>query len=129
MIQKMCRQSLLCMSYQLLLVSAYRSSSLHLFSQRHRSFPVNGFSERTDSIRYENPVSVNKIAVLIDGDNAESSLIAEFLAESGRFGRVTVKRIYADWTSSQMKSWKDKLNSHAVRPIQKFAYTVTSMIP
>jgi NYN domain/OST-HTH/LOTUS domain len=34
-----------------------------------------------------------------------------------------VKRIYADWTSPGMKTWKEELNSHAVRPIQKFAYT------
>eukprot|EP00607_Mallomonas_marina_P003528 CAMPEP_0182437916 /NCGR_PEP_ID=MMETSP1167-20130531/85370_1 /TAXON_ID=2988 /ORGANISM="Mallomonas Sp, Strain CCMP3275" /LENGTH=252 /DNA_ID=CAMNT_0024631007 /DNA_START=1048 /DNA_END=1806 /DNA_ORIENTATION=- len=64
-----------------------------------------------------------KIAVLIDGDNAESGLIPEYVAEAGRFGKVTVKRIYADWTEPQMKSWKSHLNSYAIRPIQKFAYT------
>lgn len=69
------------------------------------------------------PSNKHKIAILIDGDNAESSLIAEFISEAGRFGKVTVKRIYADWTSPQMKSWRDQLNSYAVRPIQKFAYT------
>ena len=67
--------------------------------------------------------SAHKIAVLIDGDNAESILVGEYVAEAGRFGKVTVKRIYADWTSPHMKSWKDSLNSYAVRPMQKFAYT------
>ena len=67
--------------------------------------------------------SALKIAVLIDGDNAESILVGEYVAEAGRFGKVTVKRIYADWTSPHMKSWKDSLNSYAVRPMQKFAYT------
>ena len=65
----------------------------------------------------------NKIAILIDGDNAESGLIEQYLAEASRFGRVTVKRIYADWTNTRMKSWKEQLNKYAVRPIQKFAYT------
>jgi hypothetical protein len=65
----------------------------------------------------------NKIAVLIDGDNAESTLIEQYMSEAGRFGRVTIKRIYADWTNSQMRSWKEQLNKFAVRPIQKFAYT------
>lgn len=65
----------------------------------------------------------NKIAILIDGDNAESGLIEQYVAEAGRFGRVTVKRIYADWTDTRMKSWKEQLNKFAVRPIQKFAYT------
>ena len=70
-------------------------------------------------------MSVNnqKIAVLVDGDNAESSLIEQYLAEAGRFGRVTVKRIYADWTDNNMKSWKEQLNKFAIRPMQKFAYT------
>jgi hypothetical protein len=65
----------------------------------------------------------NKIAILIDGDNAESGLIEQYVSEAGRFGRVTVKRIYADWTDNRMKSWKEQLNKFAVRPIQKFAYT------
>ena len=65
----------------------------------------------------------NKIAVLIDGDNAEANLIDQILNEAAKFGRVTVKRIYADFTTQQMNAWKDKLNSHAIRPIQKFAYT------
>lgn len=67
----------------------------------------------------------DKIAILIDGDNAESGLIEQYISEAGRFGRVTVKRIYADWTDNRMKSWKDQLNKFAVRPIQKFAYTTS----
>lgn len=65
----------------------------------------------------------NKIAILIDGDNAEYNLVEQFISEAGRFGRVTVKRIYGDWTDSHMKSWKEQLNSFAVKPVQKFAYT------
>ncbi|BFU61044.1 MULTISPECIES: NYN domain-containing protein [Rodentibacter] len=66
---------------------------------------------------------MEKVAVLIDADNADSSLISEILNEAGRFGRVTVKRIYGDWTSERNKKWKEVLNSHAITPIQKFAYT------
>lgn len=66
----------------------------------------------------------SKIAVLIDGDNAESTLIDQVLAESERFGKVTIKRIYADWTNNHMNKWKDQLNKHAIRPVQKFAYTI-----
>ena len=65
----------------------------------------------------------NKIAVLIDGDNAESSLVEQFIEEAGRFGQVTVKRVYGDWTLPEMKSWKEQLNNFALRPMQKFAYT------
>lgn len=67
--------------------------------------------------------SGNKIALLIDGDNADSKIIEQYISESNRYGRVTVKRIYGDWTDNHMKSWKDVINSFAIRPIQKFAYT------
>jgi uncharacterized LabA/DUF88 family protein len=70
-----------------------------------------------------NDISANKIAILIDGDNADSNLVEYYIAETGKFGRTTVKRIYADWTNPAMKNWKEKLNAFAIRPIQKFAYT------
>jgi hypothetical protein len=65
-----------------------------------------------------------KIAVLIDGDNAQSSLLPQMLVEAGRHGQVTVRRIYGDWTTSSMNSWKETLNFHAFQPIQQFRYTV-----
>jgi hypothetical protein len=65
-----------------------------------------------------------KIAVLIDGDNAQSSLLPQMLVEAGRHGQVTVRRIYGDWTTSAMNSWKETLNFHAFQPIQQFRYTV-----
>src|SRR6186997_3306314 len=64
-----------------------------------------------------------KIAVLIDGDNAQSSLLPQMLVEAGRHGQVTVRRIYGDWTTSSMNSWKETLNFHAFQPIQQFRYT------
>lgn len=65
-----------------------------------------------------------KLAMLIDGDNAQSSLLTQMLVETGKYGMVTVRRIYGDWTTSNMNSWKDVLNFHAVQPIQQFRYTV-----
>lgn len=70
-----------------------------------------------------NELSGNKIAILIDGDNAESRLVEQFITEAGKYGRVTIKRIYADWTSDNMKTWKEQLNKFSIKPIQKFAYT------
>lgn len=66
----------------------------------------------------------NKIAVLIDGDNAQSSLLPQMLVEAGRHGQVTVRRIYGDWTTNSMNSWKETLNFHAFQPIQQFRYTI-----
>src|SRR5436190_14996243 len=65
-----------------------------------------------------------KVAILIDGDNAQSSLLPQMLVEAGRHGQVTVRRIYGDWTTNSMNSWKETLNYHAFQPIQQFRYTV-----
>lgn len=62
--------------------------------------------------------------MLIDGDNAQPSIIEHILAETAKYGVVTTRRIYGDWTSPQMAGWKDALHSHAVQPVQQFRYTV-----
>ena len=69
-------------------------------------------------------LSRRKIAMLIDGDNAQSSLLSQMLVEAGRYGMVTVRRIYGDWTTPNMNSWKEVLNFHAIQPIQQFRYTI-----
>lgn len=64
-----------------------------------------------------------RIAVLIDGDNAQASLIDKILAEITKYGLITIRRIYGDWTASNMSGWKDVLQTHAIQPIQQFRYT------
>ena len=64
------------------------------------------------------------IAMLVDGDNAQPSLIEHVLVEAAKYGMVTTRRIYGDWTTPQMSGWKQHLHSHAAQPIQQFRYTV-----
>ena len=64
-----------------------------------------------------------KLAVLIDADNAQASLISELLAEVAKFGTASIKRAYGDWTNSHLKQWKEHLNKHAIQPMQQFSYT------
>lgn len=68
-------------------------------------------------------VVTRQIAMLIDGDNAQPSLIENMLTEAGKYGLVTIRRIYGDWTTENMKGWKDTLHVHAIQPIQQFRYT------
>lgn len=63
------------------------------------------------------------IAVLIDGDNAQSKIIKEIIEEVSKYGKATIRRIYGDWTTPHMNSWKDSINQYSISPIQKFAYT------
>lgn len=72
----------------------------------------------------ENNSLEKRIAILIDGDNAQSTLMEQILVEAGKFGNSTIRRVYGDWTTSSMKSWKDILNTFAFQPIQQFRYTV-----
>jgi len=65
-----------------------------------------------------------RVAILIDGDNAQASLIEQILVEAGKYGNATIRRVYGDWTTPNMNSWKDTLNIHAFQPIQQFRYTV-----
>lgn len=64
-----------------------------------------------------------QIAMLIDGDNAQPSSLERMLAETVKYGLVTTRRIYGDWTEPNMKGWKDALQHHAIQPIQQFRYT------
>ncbi len=65
-----------------------------------------------------------KIALLIDGDNAQPSLIGKILTEAGKYGLVTIRRIYGDWTTVNMSGWKHALHDSAIQPIQQFRYTI-----
>ena len=64
------------------------------------------------------------LAMLIDGDNAQPSLLEHVLAEAAKYALVPTRRIYGDWTEPQMTGWKDSLHSLAVQPVQQFRYTV-----
>src|SRR5690606_14335392 len=71
----------------------------------------------------EPDMSSDKLAVLIDADNAQASIAAELLAEVSRYGTATIKRAYGDWTTPNLRGWKEHLQSLAIQPIQQFANT------
>ena len=64
-----------------------------------------------------------RLAVLIDADNAPRTAIREVMAEIAVYGTPTLKRIYGDWTSPNMGSWKPLLLENAITPIQQYGYT------
>ena len=63
------------------------------------------------------------LAVLVDADNVPPSRIGAVLAEVARFGTASVKRVYGDWTTTQLKSWKGAASEHVIQPMQQFAHT------
>lgn len=64
-----------------------------------------------------------RFAVLIDADNTSPQITEGLFEEIAKFGEASVRRIYGDFSSPQLKSWADILQRHAIDPYQQFAYT------
>ncbi len=64
-----------------------------------------------------------KLAVLIDADNAQASIVEGLLAEIAKYGTAHVKRIYGDWTLPNLGAWKETLLRYSIQPMQQFRYT------
>lgn len=64
-----------------------------------------------------------RFAVLIDADNVSEKYIKFILDELSNDGIATYKRIYGDWTSTRLTSWKGALLDNSVSPMQQYAYT------
>lgn len=64
-----------------------------------------------------------RLAVLIDADNASRTAMSAVMAEIAVYGTPTVKRIYGDWTTPNLASWKTTLLENAITPIQQYSYT------
>ena len=64
-----------------------------------------------------------RLAVLIDADNAPRSALGDIMAEVAVYGTPTIKRIYGDWTTPNLASWKGPLLENAITPVQQYSYT------
>lgn len=65
----------------------------------------------------------DRFALLIDADNVSAKYIQPILDELSKYGNVTFKRIYGDWTRTNNASWKEELLQNSITPIQQFSYT------
>ncbi|MHA6667473.1 NYN domain-containing protein [Homoserinimonas sp. A447] len=63
------------------------------------------------------------LAFLVDADNVPPSKIGAVLAEVARLGTASVKRVYGDWTTPNLTSWKAAASEHVIQPMQQFANT------
>ena len=71
----------------------------------------------------EKQSSEKRFALLIDADNVSSKYIKPITDELSKYGTVTYKRIYGDWTLTLHAKWKDALLENSITPIQQFGYT------
>ena len=70
-----------------------------------------------------NDIKNLRLAVLIDADNVPRNSMKAIMEEAAIYGTPTIKRIYGDWTSPNVASWKSLLLENAVTPIQQYSYT------
>lgn len=64
-----------------------------------------------------------RYAILIDSDNISAKYITAILDEMTKYGIVTYKRIYGDWTNNQASKWREELLANSITPIQQFCNT------
>lgn len=67
--------------------------------------------------------TADRLAVLIDADNAQPTIVEGLMTEVAKYGTASVKRIYGDWTQPGLKRWKEVLLDHSIQPMQQFGYT------
>lgn len=72
----------------------------------------------------EDDVEDRKFAILIDSENISAKYIKDILGEVTKYGVITYKRIYGDWTSTQTAKWKNVLMEYSISPVQQFRNTV-----
>jgi uncharacterized protein (TIGR00288 family) len=62
-----------------------------------------------------------KFAVFVDGDNICAKDYEPVIREIGStYGEILIKRVYGDWTTSNMNTWKDVLVKEPATPCQQF---------
>jgi len=71
-------------------------------------------------MKHELPV----FALLIDADNDTPEVITPVIEEATRHARITVRRIYGDFTTPQLAGWREMLANHGIHPIQQYRNTV-----
>lgn len=65
--------------------------------------------------------SEQRLAVLIDADNASKDNLKAIMDEVTKYGVPTIKHAYGDW--AKLSGWKDVLLEIGAVPVQQYAYT------
>lgn len=59
-------------------------------------------------------------ALLIDADNDTPDIIAPIIEEITRDARLSVRRVYGDFTSPNLAKWREILAGHGIQPVQQY---------
>ena len=73
--------------------------------------------------KIESKEAVPRLAVLIDADNTQATVIEGLFAEITRLGDATVRRIYGNFSVPTSASLKKILQEYAIKTVHQFSYT------
>lgn len=59
------------------------------------------------------------IAMLIDADNISSKYIPGILSELSKYGKITVRRMYGDWSQDRLHSWLNRASGYSLTPVMQ----------
>ena len=59
------------------------------------------------------------IALLIDADNVSSKYISLILSELSKYGKITVRRMYGDWSQDRLHSWMKSSSRYSLTPVMQ----------
>ncbi len=59
------------------------------------------------------------IALLIDADNISAKYISAVLSELSKYGKITIRRMYGDWSQDRLHSWLSKSSGFSLTPVMQ----------
>lgn len=63
-----------------------------------------------------------RLAVLIDAENIPAKYANKLFMKIARAGRVTVRRVYGDWSENQVSPWRAVIEEYALSARQEYGF-------
>lgn len=63
------------------------------------------------------------IALLIDADNISSKYIPTILSELSKYGKITIRRMYGDWSQDRLHNWLRCSAGYSLTPVMQLNNT------
>jgi uncharacterized protein (TIGR00288 family) len=70
---------------------------------------------------YMKEYDFSNIAVLIDPENISYRYLQKIFESVAAFGKISVRRIYSDWTNTARNAWKPLIHEFSLNTIQQFS--------
>lgn len=62
------------------------------------------------------------LALLIDAENISPDYISTIIDEANKYGKISYRRIYGDWSTDRLKAWKSKCIEFGLTQVQQYSY-------